>query len=843
MDALGQLAKAAGQGRVLTMAEKEQMKEFDRFSRALTNSLPARIARGDETCSSDKPDVYLLKASKLRRVQQKVSSRSKSPLPKNVQTVLNLQTKSGKKAGQWKPTKKLREALGGFLPKPQFGINAGTWTTAVVLSFLKRQPELYTKTIAAYTKGSMWVTDGETLKLAGQALPPVKGSWTELAKKDPEKAAIIGKSGTWKQCVQYNAETFGYLPFSNEGGRQDDGRMLTAESRAGFPAVADARGEDSRAGIFTREAEQRMAARIAAESKKLSTFKTDAQYLAEENRRKRKKKMQNDWDWRMKALQKEFKHKSNDPGKSFLVNERVKTKYRRASEWDRPRLTNEYHPARVIRLGADGQTVDLQYLDKRKEVERRVKKSVVEADMIEFARMSIEINKRNFDKKAKAKAIQDEKDKFEAELLQLKEQAVKKGGAAALEKADKEAREQLALEDAAKTKNAEVEVEEEDMRLHEGLNSIASEWVEPMSLRSERKRLKEFMAGDRADFDTRLCGQTNPSMDTLKLRRDHTDLRYTPKKKKVVERKKTMEEMLAENQAASAAAEAAAIDEVGKNKKARVVAGGKKNELIRRQFEEEQRKQKQLLKDLMDGVVNAENSVVACMLAHEKNVLLLQDELEKAVDQHARAALRTEQIHAFDLVTQILNDGRNINCDLIEAVSGWRSAKIALAEHRGEKIPVTVKYAEEDDDQAEELGPLPHPSAPPFIWEGANVLFKIITDFDFIDRCEELKTWYGPDFPMLSNPFMLAVPLWNRPPTPRKSTQTVLVNGVSVERIIPRLRERNERQAKALKAVKTEVEKAPWWWPGKGIKPSEYERVRRGEKEIFDEQRREKIRW
>ena len=126
MDALGQLAKAAGQGRVLTMAEKEQMKEFDRFSRALTNSLPARIARGDETCSSDKPDVYLLKASKLRRVQQKVSSRSKSPLPKNVQTVLNLQTKSGKKAGQWKPTKELRGALGGFLPKPQFGMNAGT---------------------------------------------------------------------------------------------------------------------------------------------------------------------------------------------------------------------------------------------------------------------------------------------------------------------------------------------------------------------------------------------------------------------------------------------------------------------------------------------------------------------------------------------------------------------------------------------------------------------------------------------------------------------------------------------------------------------------------------------
>ena len=37
---------------------------------------------------------------------------------------------------------------------------------------------------------------------------------------------------------------------------------------------------------------------------------------------------------------------------------------------------------------------------------------------------------------------------------------------------------------------------------------------------------------------------------------------------------------------------------------------------------------------------------------------------------------------------------------------------------------------------------------------------------------------------------------------PAKATQRVLVNGVEVERIIPRLRERSERQAKALMAKK-----------------------------------------
>ena len=67
---------------------------------------------------------------------------------------------------------------------------------------------------------------------------------------------------------------------------------------------------------------------------------------------------------------------------------------------------------------------------------------------------------------------------------------------------------------------------------------------------------------------------------------------------------------------------------------------------------------------------------------------------------------------------------------------------------------------------------------------------------------------------------------------------SVLVNGVQVERIIPRLRDRSERQAKALMAQKARQKKSAWWWPGHSIRPAEYERVRRAEKEIFNEKRR-----
>ena len=37
---------------------------------------------------------------------------------------------------------------------------------------------------------------------------------------------------------------------------------------------------------------------------------------------------------------------------------------------------------------------------------------------------------------------------------------------------------------------------------------------------------------------------------------------------------------------------------------------------------------------------------------------------------------------------------------------------------------------------------------------------------------------------------------------------------------------------------KARQKKSAWWWPGHSIRPAEYERVRRAEKEIFNEKRR-----
>ena len=154
---------------------------------------------------------------------------------------------------------------------------------------------------------------------------------------------------------------------------------------------------------------------------------------------------------------------------------------------------------------------------------------------------------------------------------------------------------------------------------------------------------------------------------------------------------------------------------------------------------------------------------------------------KRQVDRHARAALKTEQIHAFDDLTETLNKGRNINCDLVEAVVKWREAKLVLAKHRGEEILEYVEYDKDSDKEADELGALSDPSALPFLWNGNNILLHITNDFDFLINCHQLTEWYGPDFNLISNPFMLAVPVWERASTPLKATQSVLVNGVQVE--------------------------------------------------------------
>ena len=43
----------------------------------------------------------------------------------------------------------------------------------------------------------------------------------------------------------------------------------------------------------------------------------------------------------------------------------------------------------------------------------------------------------------------------------------------------------------------------------------------------------------------------------------------------------------------------------------------------------------------------------------------------------------------------------------------------------------------------------------PFLWNGMNYLLKIPHDMDFLNKCEPLREYLGPRFPLVRNPFSM----------------------------------------------------------------------------------------
>lgn len=147
-----------------------------------------------------------------------------------------------------------------------------------------------------------------------------------------------------------------------------------------------------------------------------------------------------------------------------------------------------------------------------------------------------------------------------------------------------------------------------------------------------------------------------------------------------------------------------------------------------------------------------------------------------------------------------------------------------------------------EDPDKDEMGVLNHPGAMPFLWGGENALLKILNGLNFLHSNFELSDWYGSNFSLLNNPFMLVTSIQNRAHTPRKYTQTIMVDGEEVEHEVPRLKLLAGKAVKKLKQVKERQFSCSFWWPGYGMRKPEFERARRAEKEIVQELRREKLR-
>ena len=147
-----------------------------------------------------------------------------------------------------------------------------------------------------------------------------------------------------------------------------------------------------------------------------------------------------------------------------------------------------------------------------------------------------------------------------------------------------------------------------------------------------------------------------------------------------------------------------------------------------------------------------------------------------------------------------------------------------------------------EDQDNDEMGLLTSPGAMPFLWGGTNALLKILDGLNFLSLNHDLSHWYGSNFELNNNPFMLCTSIGKRAHTPRKFTQTIMVNGEEIEHEVPRLKELAGKAVRKLKETKDKQFNCSFWWPGYGMRPPEFERARRAEKEIILELRREKLR-
>ena len=838
--------------------QKRNRREFARFSSALTSSLASRLARRDQKASiaSHNTAPYLRTANEVLRRRNYVAVIREPPIPPRFHTLLKLQIKTGKAKGQWAKSPELVELMGGFVPEAPDGVTEWRWWTALAMAFIRRHPHLHARMREAYELAEYHVPDPWLLRTARDMLPPLDGSFKDFTGSqrrgdlDPHTMAEIA-AGRWQAPVKAALKQQGYMAFTWDMKGRDIRRpneiahlapgdeYLKKKDLQGYDGSgADADGAASPpptrgSGTFTADAAKQIEASIKAAGKKsIRTWRTDAEIEVQTRRDERRKKRLVERRLQDKALNMEFDAFLRRPGKSFRKNDPVTTRWRASSDWDRPRVCSQWFPAVVTKIYTDG-SVDLQMMEGRCEVYRRVDKEHVRINRVELAILSAK------EGAAAARAARGDGDhEEEEEEFDVFRARQERGGGPA--------------------------------RRHEGIDDLSAKWSRGISVKSEKKRLAKYLADPRPAFSTAGLGK----VDGKPLRRDRSELNEGPhgrsgwrmhgKERRRGRRQRrslsapSLETMIANEKAnslelalraetPSTAGTSLSTSTVGTPT---VAVGSLRNEVAMRQAKQAAHKEKRRRQRILRAVVKSEEKLALAMLKYEDQLQRVRDELKSSIEIHRTAALQTELIHAFDGVTESLNTTRWVTCELVEAIKEWRKAKTALAEmdpSLAGKNYQTMKAIEKDydpleDKDVDDMGNLESPGAMPFIWSGTNVLLGIETGLDFLHESAELRHWYGGNFKLLGNPFCLVTPLAERAHTPRKYTQTILLNGEEVEHEVPRLKALAGKAVRKLRACKDRQFNCSFWWPGNGIRPAQFERVRRAEKEIVQEMRREKLR-
>ena len=239
----------------------------------------------------------------------------------------------------------------------------------------------------------------------------------------------------------------------------------------------------------------------------------------------------------------------------------------------------------------------------------------------------------------------------------------------------------------------------------------------------------------------------------------------------------------------------------------------------------------------------AQAEVITCTMAYEDYILLLKEKLKTSVHAYRAARVVSVRQSSFDELTAMLghplparvgfNDWKGkpvpgmmeITCYLIESVVKWRECVLAAQGKLGQR--------NEYGDLIDHGNPLP------FTWNGKNILLEISYGLHFLSSCKELVGWYGNDFTFERNPFMLAVPLDERPQTPIKDTREIVLNGAKIEQVSESLAKIARKQRAYQQRCEKVTSEGGSWWPaegGKAAPPALFRRVKSCEKVLLLEE-------
>ena len=226
--------------------------------------------------------------------------------------------------------------------------------------------------------------------------------------------------------------------------------------------------------------------------------------------------------------------------------------------------------------------------------------------------------------------------------------------------------------------------------------------------------------------------------------------------------------------------------------------------------------------NLKQALDNSQASVVSCVIEYENTIQNLKKVLISSVHKFKTSRVVALRQSSFDELTALLGHpqggrkgysdwrGKSITglltktIELIESVVKWREAVLAAQGKLGAR---------------NEYGDLiNHGSPTPFMWNGVNVLLMIPRGLDFLMKSQELVKWYGNDFTFERNPFMLAVPLDERPDTPIKDTRMVVQNGEKVEQVSESLAKISNKQKAYMARCQKVFADGGSWWPAEGGK-------------------------